>query len=328
MGVPMLRPGLDGVSGPSSLRSVDCAASLLALNPAWFDIFRFCGVQDLGACLAADRSWKAVADAHHVWADAYDRTQCVDASSAPNGEGLLRSLIERPFGEDAVGWEVAVLIEDGSERYSTGHIVAYRPEIDSYLVDYGSSSGLPGGDRRWEQERRKRTAAMRHNPSLLGKSRFNFLSPPKPLAATGGSSSSSSLPRLAGCHGSWKQELEHNVCNAPSRLLTRLLEHKDEVLFVVFSPCGTRLASCSRDLRTVIFKVKTTDSTSSSLPGNSDHCAEDCSTANMAGCSSRTRRRAPDPTFEREAVFIHQTAPCRAIWWPIPPYNTVAVSTE
>eukprot|EP00930_Biecheleria_cincta_P040198 TRINITY_DN27561_c0_g1_i2.p1 TRINITY_DN27561_c0_g1~~TRINITY_DN27561_c0_g1_i2.p1 ORF type:complete len:737 (-),score=118.66 TRINITY_DN27561_c0_g1_i2:74-2284(-) len=317
MGVPMLRPS--GQAGGSS------SVSLLVLNPAWLDVFSFCSVQDLGACLAVDRHWLAVADSHHVWADAYDRTQRVDDSSAPSGEGGLRSLIERPFGEDAVGWHVSVLVEDGSERYSSGHIVAYSAETDMYLVAYDPDSGTPGTEAprmSWEQERRKRTPAMRHNPSLAGKSRFSFLTPPSHLPGLlGGSIGVRNASSLSSClsspgisseysyqdeafrerrngRSSWKQELRHNVLNAPSRFLARLDQHTDEVLFVVFSPCGSRLASCSRDLRTVIFRIRTTD-----------------------GDLAETK-------FELEAVFVHQTAPCRAMWWPIPPYNMVAVSTE
>eukprot|EP00439_Symbiodinium_sp_Y106_P013399 s1589_g1.t3 len=168
MGVPMLRP----TPGSPGLPSI------LALNPAWLDIFRFCSIRDLGASLAVDRNWRAAGDSHHVWADAYDRTQRVDDSSAPSGENLLRSLIERPFGEDAVGWHVAVLAEDhgySNERYYTGRVVAYSAETDTYLIAYDSDSEGQEDQphMHWEQERRKRTAAMRHNPSLAGKSRFS-----------------------------------------------------------------------------------------------------------------------------------------------------------
>lgn len=97
-------------------------------------------------------------------------------------------------------------------------------------------------------------------------------------------------------------------------MLTQLNEHSDEVLFVVFSPCGTRLASCSRDLQTIVFKVQTECDSASE---QEDFCLDP-----SASESSRY------PRFEREAVFTHQTAPCRAMWWPIPPYDMVAVSTE
>eukprot|EP00435_Cladocopium_sp_Y103_P040287 s58_g10.t3 len=178
MGVPMLRPT------PASL-TVSSVNSMVPI-PAWLDIFRFCSISDLGASLAVDKHWRTVADSYHVWADAYERTQRVDDSSSPNGEGPLRSLIQRPFGEDAIGWHVAVLSEenapDGSEqeKYYTGHIVAYSAETDTYLVAYSGSEPVIA----WEQERRKRTAAMRHNPSLAGKSRFSFLSPPAHMPQT------------------------------------------------------------------------------------------------------------------------------------------------
>jgi len=307
--------------------------SILALNPAWLDIFRFCSIRDLGASLAVDRNWRAAGDSHHVWADAYDRTQRVDDSSAPSGENLLRSLIERPFGEDAVGWHVAVLAEDhgySNERYYTGRVVAYSAETDTYLIAYDSDSEGQEDQphMHWEQERRKRTAAMRHNPSLAGKSRFSFLSPPPHLPKSGAVSSSSTasagpLQKAARSRderpreplrGSWKEELKHNVLQAPTHMLTQLKEHSDEVLFVVFSPCGTRLASCSRDLQTIVFKVQT----------ECDSCSEQEDFCLDPSTSESSRY----PRFEREAVFTHQTAPCRAMWWPIPPYDMVAVSTE
>lgn len=304
MGVPMLRPT------PVSPMNVNSMVPI----PAWFDIFRFCSISDLGASLAVDKHWKAVADSNHVWADAYDRTQTVDDSSSPS-KGPLRSLIQRPFGEDAVGWHVAVLAEDGqadrADSYFMGHIVAYSSETDTYLVAHDGSPA----ERQvmsWEQERRKRTAAMRHNPSLAGKSRFSFLSPPSHKAQGSSlASSSSQVTQRIRDVSCWKCELKHNVLHAPSRGLTQLQDHSDEVLFVVFSPCGTRLASCSRDLQTIIFKVSYHDD-------EMDSESKD---------SNQSSRRS-DPHFEREAIFAHQTAPCRAIWWPIPPYDMVAVSTE
>jgi len=307
MGVPLRRPTAAPLK--PELPSPD------VLDPAWLDVLRFCGVPDLGACIAVSRCWCSATDSHHVWADAYERTQRADAASAPAGECSLRALIERPFGEDAVGWRVAVLVEDGTERQATGHIVAYDAEADAYLIAYegtgdDASGALP--QEVWEHERRRRTAAMRHNPSLAGKSRFSFLSPPTwpwmggmQSSSASGTAGSASNPQCSRDRAtrtspqqirSWKEELKNNVRNAPSRLLTRLEEHTDEVLFVVFSPDGLRLASCSRDLRTVIFRVR-------------------------SGGSG-------EASFDREAVFAHQTAPCRAIWWPQAPFDTVAVSTE
>jgi len=309
------------------------------------DVFRFCGVQDLGACLAVSRSWHTDADSNPVWVDTYESTQKVDPTSEPSGEGALRALIQRPFGEDAVAWRVEVLREDGTEHYAAGRIVAYNAETDAYLVSYeGDDSSLP--TEAWEQERRKRTAAMRHNPSLAGKSRFSFVAPParawphRDFSSSSVSSGCGPLLRFE----SWKRELEHNVRNAPSRFLRRLESHRDEVLFVVFSPCGTRLASCSRDLRTIVFRIVPpgpgADGGGGSSAASSQHQNGGSSGSRSlgvatGGAAQQTTSSSPlapppeqDPVFEQEAVFEHHTAPCRAIWWPIPPYTMVAVSTE
>lgn len=266
------------------------------------DVFQFCTVADLGRCLAVSQGWKIDADVHPVWVDIYARTQKVDAVSEPCDQGL-RALIQRPFGEDAVGWRVAVLVEDGSNRYAEGRIAAYNPDIDAYLLSYDSEQAGQGEPVEvWEQERRRHTAAMRQNPSLAGKSRFSFLSPPAqawPLSncmdfGDGDGVRGDHVPLLR--FNSWKQELENNTRNAPTKEVCHLKEHRDEVLFVVFSPCGQRLASCSRDLKTIVFRL---------------HHQKDGT-----------------PYFEKEAVCQHQTAPCRAIWWPTAPYNMIAVTTE
>eukprot|EP00927_Polykrikos_kofoidii_P032154 TRINITY_DN27473_c0_g1_i1.p1 TRINITY_DN27473_c0_g1~~TRINITY_DN27473_c0_g1_i1.p1 ORF type:complete len:673 (+),score=69.93 TRINITY_DN27473_c0_g1_i1:84-2102(+) len=313
MGVPLRRPAgclgrEDELTREFFIPDMFC--------PTWQIVFRFCTVPDLGKCLGVSKSWWIVADSHHTWKYAYDRTQRVDPTSEPAGEGCLRTLIERPFGEDALGWRVAVLLEDGTDRYATGRIVSYNGENDEYLVSYDGEDGIMMPTKTWEQERRKRTEAMRHNPSLAGRSRFSFLAPPgcatcprraleqseDGVMGTEGMSgclSSSSTRRVR----SWKQELENNVRNTPSRFVRRLDQHTDEVLFVAFSPCSTRLASCSRDLRTMIMRVRQDPY---EIEEDSDGW----------------------PSFEVEAVFSHQTAPCRAIWWPEAPFTTVVVSTE
>jgi len=318
MGVPLRR-------SPSTQVHADAHGSSDVLPPlgsTWLEVYRCCDALDLGRCLAVNKTWNLTADADHVWKDAYERTQRVDTLSEPGGEQSLRALIDRPFGEDAVGWQVEVLTEEGIERYAKGVVLAYSAETDAYLVGYDGKDGVVPAGEVWEQERRKRTNAMRHNPSLAGKSRFSFTAPPAqtwprrlgtPDARfPGGARSPMRFP-------TWKQELEHNVKQAPSRMLCRLTEHSDEVLFVVFSPCGTRLASCSRDLRTVIFRVRygTTQV---------DGCAEGF-TGGSSSSSSHSRRVA-EPTFDPEAVFMHKTAPCRVTWWPVAPHDMLAVSTE
>eukprot|EP00929_Paragymnodinium_shiwhaense_P110249 TRINITY_DN7709_c1_g2_i1.p1 TRINITY_DN7709_c1_g2~~TRINITY_DN7709_c1_g2_i1.p1 ORF type:complete len:706 (+),score=108.20 TRINITY_DN7709_c1_g2_i1:285-2120(+) len=232
------------------------------------------------------------------------------------------------------------MTEDGTERQVTGHIVSYDATTDAYLVAYDpedSDLGISTRRHVWEQERRKRTAAMRHNPSLAGKSRFTFLEPPassklsqRRLSACNegyelfqkqaemsrdGASSSSSAGRQH--KRTLKQELRRNVRYAPSRMLQRLEGHSDEVLYVVFSPCGTRLASCSRDLKTMIVRVRYADYL--------EQEGEDATLSSKPEAAARCRRQ---PMFETEAIFPHQTSPCRATWWPAAPYDLLVVSTE
>lgn len=83
----------------------------------------------------------------------------------------------------------------------------------------------------------------------------------------------------------------------------RMELHGDEVLFVAFSPCGTRLASCSRDRRTLIHRLRHSKNTNSA------------STENTCW-------------FEPESRCDHSTAACKAAWWPVEPYTQLVISTE
>jgi WD40 repeat protein len=68
------------------------------------------------------------------------------------------------------------------------------------------------------------------------------------------------------------------VC-VPQVLITQIRDHCDEVLDAAFSPDGTKLATCSRDLRTLIYEVT-----------------------------------GDDWAFNLRASFTHRTAPCRICW--------------
>jgi len=267
--------------------------------------FQFCNVADLGACLAVSRGWHANGNSEPAWAAVYETTQRVDCGAGAGGTSQeLRALIERPFGDRAVGWRVAVLHQEvGDEHFAEGHVTAYNAATDAYLVSYEGDDGT--SVEVWEEERMGWSAAMERNPALAGRSRFNFVAPPGDTwpqfppsagcgrhAREGGSTSSSSLLRF----GSWKEELKHNSRHAPSRLVQRITEHEDEVLYVAFSPCGSRLASCSRDRRTIIFR--------------------------------QSHGEGPHPYFVKEVELEHATAACCATWWPSAPYTKVLVMTE
>jgi len=280
--------------------------------------FGFCSVSDLGACLAVSRSWNADSDSEVTWAIVYERTQR-PVGGLPGGDFSQRALIERPFGKGAVGWRLAVLVEDhqpdgNAERYRHGRITAYDPDVDAYLVAYdGNSNGTgrqdatatqsQGGDvvEMWETERMAWSEALRSNPSLAGKSRFVFLAPPGgcwPDTLAGSACAPSAASSAGSEHflrfGSWKRELKHSVQNAPTRLLQRLEAHRHEVLYLAFAPCGTMFASCSRDCRTLIFR----------------------------------RSGGVHGLFQQEAELQHRTAACRCAWWPGAIDPTLVVTTE
>jgi len=257
---------------------------------------RFCTVKDFAACQAVCKFWLGVADSDQRWAELYERTQRVLSEASPRDS--LRALIHRPFGQEAVGWRLSVLRDDildpdTVDYYATGRVTAYDADNDAYLVVYEDERSNLGEV--WEREKRIRTSAMHLNPSLMGKSRFRFLAPPGDTCsneegAMQGDIAASTMSVLEAT--SWKLELRRTVQNAPLNLLQRIDVHTDEVLFVVFSPCGSRLASCSRDNTTRIFR-----------------------------CTGEGH----DFRYEEEAVFIHETAPCRAVWWPVAPYDTLLV---
>ena len=59
-----------------------------------------------------NKNWHVYNDPEQVWAFTYDHTEEADLEG---GSTALKALIERPFGEVAVGWRVAVLLEDSAE---------------------------------------------------------------------------------------------------------------------------------------------------------------------------------------------------------------------
>lgn len=277
--------------------------------------FLFCDVADLGACLAVSRSWHSNADSEPTWAAAYEHTQRTDIQTAV--DGTMKALIQRPFRETAVGWRISVLTEadaDGAEHYVNGQVIAYDVDSDAYLVAYDGEDGLPR-EEIWEWDRIDRVPGVpiQRNPSLAGRSRFVFIAPPGDVRLQDMSSPACETSSLDGSllrFGSWKQELEQNVQNVPSRLLHRFEHHADEVLFVTFSPCGMRLASCSRDCRTIIYRRRC-----------GDGCGDRCASPGSSSSSS-------DPCFDQEAVLQHKTPSCRAVWWPAEPYTTIMIMTE
>jgi len=231
-------------------------------------------------------------DGELLWNRAYDSTRRSGPASA-----AVQALVARPCGDAAVGCRVAVYNAE-RDAYLHGEVQAFSAVRNTYLVHYDEPPGPDGEHDVWEEEARH-DPEVRRNPSLASQSRFRFLTLPAegcPSTPSGSSSGpkeddrlvcSKSLLRFA----SWREELRHTAAHTPSRQKHVLVDHTDEVLFVTFSPCGTLLATCSRDKFTGIYRFDQ---------------------------SGQPRR---------VAMLDHESTSLRAHWWPDPPHNRIAVST-
>ncbi|CAN0196981.1 unnamed protein product, partial [Ectocarpus sp. 4 AP-2014] len=228
-------------------------------------LFDFLTISELGRAASVCSTWRTNAADDELWRDIYERTQVGEAGM----EEWAQSLAARPFEEDAVGWEVEVLSEE-DVMWTPGLVVAYSG--GRYLVEYADGSS------RWESEYRTEGAWHRR-----GNSRLSFLgrlhdslagqdadgvaaavsnthpsAPPDssrgaPAAAekAGETRSFPDWPRLR--HGRWREEVKANCCHVPAVELVKLDDHTDEVLDLKFSPDGTRLATCSRDMSILVY---------------------------------------------------------------------------
>ena len=100
------------------------------------DICACLSVKDVGHFAAVALPWRRDVDADAVWLRAYELSQHAEEAGAPLREGQLEALIKRPFGHDAVGWQLAVYMEDGSDGYRRGCVESYHAEADAYLISY------------------------------------------------------------------------------------------------------------------------------------------------------------------------------------------------
>lgn len=251
----------------------------------------FFDVSGIGRWATCSRTARADAAVDFVWADAYDRTQRTEGNVCEE----VRDLIERPFGNAAVGWHVSVYFPEW-DAFLRGRVQAYREHSNEYLVVY-EEPRPDGQSEAWELEART-DRAVRENPTLASRSRIRFLEPRQD--DTAGNSSSSTAPAGSSLpspnkllrFSTWREELRHTAAFTPNRLRSRLADHEDEVLFVTFSPCGSRLATCSRDTRTLIY------------------------TFDLSGRASRS------------AELKHSSAAVHAQWWLGPPFHRIAISTD
>lgn len=280
--------------------------SILDAVDEWsrLNVASFFDVPSLGrwACCSNTSSTDIALDV--LWAETYNATRRAQGSVSES----VRALIERPFGQDAVDWRVSVMRQEQQQSGAfvsvprSGTVRRFDDRRGAYLVVYDDEGlpGLPEGTKEvWEVEWSARVLRQGFFAGE-GRSRIQFLGlaigaePRQPTASLEGeerpevAAQPQQLLRL----GSWRAEMQHTVAYTPSQAAKRLTDHTDEVLYVVFSPCGSRLATCSRDKTTIIYRVGSRNS------------------------------------VVRHGVLRHQAASVYAQWWPEAPHKRIIVSTE
>jgi WD40 repeat protein len=241
-------------------------------------------ISDIGVCGAVSQNWRSATELDILWRQIYETTQ---RARLPGSHTTLSRLINRPFREKGVGWQVRVYQSD--ETWLEGRVLGF--EDDKFHIEY--TEGELKGQRKWEVELRDSDDWHRR-----GKSRIEFLSPAssdlsEELAATNAPFKNmedvnhiTGSPSAASSNGhskydTWKQEAKQNTEFIPKELVLRLCQHTDEVLDASFSPDGKMIATCSRDLSTLVYTI-------------------DLDTWN---CYIKFR-------------FLHESAPCRLAWSP------------
>lgn len=257
-------------------------------------VVSFFDVPDLGKYMCCSSRSNADADNDAVWAGMFNTTRRPRSSLSSE----VQAQVARPFGAEALGFEVSVFYAELNACFP-GIVKAYRSSTNAYLIKYAEPRPSPDSEEVWEHEART-DSAVRSNPMLASRCRISFLSPAsagppaqEPTSAAGGAPVEVARESRPLCFGTWREELRHVAAHTPSKIAARLKDHSDEVLFATFSPCGGRLATCSRDCTTRIYDF-----------------GED-------GC----------PT--QQAILQHDSAVVRAQWCPdelLP--NHIAISTD
>ena len=141
------------------------------------EVLRFAGVAATGVFGQTHAEGQQMVVDPYLWHDLYDLTQHQVADDSrevadDNDDRLpLRKLIERPFGNAAMGWTVLVRQQSGFARGRVGVVTAYDAQRDAFLVKYEDSP-----DEQWEREV---ATHGRVEPQNYGKSRFFFVAGPQ-----------------------------------------------------------------------------------------------------------------------------------------------------
>lgn len=246
--------------------------------------FGYLSIQDLGKVSQTCGVLRTEVADDFLWRQLYPTTFTHAKDAIPVD---VQSLVNRPYRRNSVGWSVSVL-HLGTDTWLTGIVLEYRNEL--FLVHYDLDDreeweretmtggawftagklrirflSPPGGvsEPSLIETKRSRPRAPSVADELdtqLGTSvdsrqrRKRPLNNPSPLASPRVCVTSNCAPHSPGSH-SWRCEAFRDRMMAPTRLLSELKAHTDEVLCVAFSTKGDRLASCSRDGSTRIFLV-------------------------------------------------------------------------
>mmetsp|Transcript_26766 Transcript_26766/g.76415 ORF Transcript_26766/g.76415 Transcript_26766/m.76415 type:complete len:584 (-) Transcript_26766:284-2035(-) len=252
-------------------------------------VLAFFGVPDLGRYACCSRAGREDAGVDCVWEDVF---------KAALGPSVSRA------GE-VVGLRVSVFHPE-LDACLCGTVGGYRPGTNEYPLR--SDAPRPGDRAREARERGARgEGAARSEPKLAARSRIDFLRMAReqvPAAADQAAVEAASfhVPGASSTAGAgrsrphrfptWREEVRHVAAHTPSRVLARLQDHSDEVLFASFSPCGTRLATSSRDRTTCIYGF------------------------------------GQDGQPALDSVIQHSSAVAHVQWCPYPELDCIAVSTD
>jgi len=265
------------------------ALDVLSLGPHQrLDVLVFLPIPEVGrwaSCSRATTTDVAGAIGELLWNAAYDNVCRIRAPASEH----IRALVARPCGDAAVGCRVAVYSAERN-AYLCGLVQAFNEHNNAYLVHYDEPPAAGGESEVWETERRRDEAA-RFNPMLWTQNRFRFLTLPSDGDEDQRQSPGSALSLMR--FSTWAEELKHTLANMPTRRAATIDDHVDEVLFAVFSPCGLKLATCSRDRTTCVFRLD--------------------------GIGLRTPVRI--------SQLHHTSTALRAQWWPEFPHRVLTVST-
>lgn len=259
------------------------------------ECLRFLQVKDLGRLSCASSNFSEyVSRSDQLWKELYPAT-FAETSRELSARKDFSNLINRPYKRECVGWSVSVLQSGTVDIWLTGVVVDFRNDLYLVRYDLDDrevweketissglwhtqgklrirflsspttlstppelstekSSGIPLDF--CPKQKRQRTHTFSSSSSTEDDFLFAHHPSPSPLPSpkTGSACIRDPQCTLSDSH-SWRCEIFRDRTQAPTGCIETLTDHSDEVLCVCFSNDGSRLASCSRDGSTRVYKV-------------------------------------------------------------------------